>query len=98
MYVSERALDSQKHSHTAHKGPYSDHTLKFYYGLDAAESTMLLGLRTGKLGLKTHMGYRLVKGFTDSQCQLCEAHLHTAEHRLCHCKKVAEPQIFSWTS
>ncbi|CAO2655408.1 Nn.00g104720.m01.CDS01 [Neocucurbitaria sp. VM-36] len=87
-YQRDRALDL-KMSHSAHRGKFSDHHLKLYYGLDPAQSTILIAMRTGNIGLNANRVYQHAIGIKDPMCPLCREYRHTSEHLLCHCRALS---------
>ncbi|KAL1798048.1 hypothetical protein ACET3X_004654 [Alternaria dauci] len=64
-----------------------EHRLSLYVGLDTAQQTLLIEIRTGNIGLNTNPVLRVVTKSTDMSCPLCGATLHTLKHLTFECPK-----------
>ncbi|CAE7022178.1 Zinc knuckle [Pyrenophora teres f. teres] len=78
----------------AYKGEWGDHKLSLYSNLPPAQSTMLMLMRTGNIGLAANPVYRSALGILSSSCPLCagvydKPKIQTVEHMLIHCPSMA---------
>lgn len=75
----------------AYQGEWGEHKLQLHTGLSAAQSTMLILMRTGNIGLAANPVYRMALGIPTRTCPLCcvaEWGLEknqTVKHMLIHC-------------
>ncbi|KAJ6194942.1 LOW QUALITY PROTEIN: reverse transcriptase (RNA-dependent DNA polymerase)-domain-containing protein [Bipolaris maydis] len=64
---------------------FGEHTLKLYHGLNTLQQTMLLGMRTGNIGVKANPVFRYHQKNMDMSCPHCGYIPHTIKHMLCAC-------------
>ena len=63
--------------------------LKLHKGLQKAESSMLIQLRTGRTGLRHFLNKVRVPGYESGQCE-CDMGLETPRHVLLYCPHESE--------
>ncbi|KAI4614569.1 hypothetical protein J4E83_007223 [Alternaria metachromatica] len=69
----------------AYRTGFGDHCFSLYFGLAAAQQTMLLGLRTGNIGINTNPVLRRATQSSDMSCPRCGDPLHTIKHLMFQC-------------
>lgn len=76
---------TRKFAQPAYQVEFGEHTLKLYHGLDTPQQTMLLGMRTGNIAVKSNPVFRYHLKTTDMSCPHCRYIPHTIKHMLCAC-------------
>ena len=85
VYQRTKAHGSQgKCFHPALASEWKDNTLKLYKGLDAAQSTILLGMRTGNIGVRTNPVLHHDRKDFDRTCPLCSSSVMMSDHTIKH--------------
>ncbi|KAJ6207002.1 reverse transcriptase (RNA-dependent DNA polymerase)-domain-containing protein [Bipolaris maydis] len=76
---------TRKFAQPAYQAEFGEHTLKLYHGLNTLQQTMLLGMRTGNIGVKANPVFRYHQKNMDMSCPHCGYIPHTIKHMLCAC-------------
>ena len=69
--------------------------LKLHKGLSKAASTLIVQMRTEKIGLKKFLHFRKVPGFDSPECS-CRRGLQSAKHVLTECRKHTSERNRTW--
>ena len=85
---------NRKFAQPAYQTNYGDHTMQLYFGLDTAQQTMLLGMRTGNIGVKANPVFRKGIKTEDMSCPKCGGMPHTVKHLLCECPKLSRARTY----
>ena len=70
-------------------------TLKLHKGLCKAASTLIVQMRTEKIGLKKFLHFRKVPGFDSPECP-CRRGMQSAKHVLTECRANARERNRTW--